>query len=257
MQNKTKQLFKVLVFLIFTYCFSNSSSAQEIEYPDKRFIFEDFFSLFPGEGCLKKNNSISFFYSIPFGLKELSTRSLNIDLNAGNFICIETFISDFGTEKYSENKIGISVGRRILSDLAIGISYLRNRVSIRNYSDQLAEYIGFSSTFKQGPFYFTYYQVLNKNKLNKPVMYFEAGTSFSKNFNIFLLFKKEKNFPVQKILSILFRINSWSFDAGFGEDPSFYSLGFSFTILKYIISIKQKEDMNLGRSHCFCFYVKI
>ncbi|MFC1725761.1 hypothetical protein ACFL4T_09050 [candidate division KSB1 bacterium] len=257
MQNKTKHLFRVLVLSFFIYLLSNSLTAQELAHLDKRFLFEDVFSMFPGETGFVKNSSISFFYSIPYNLKDLSTRSLNISIPAGKFFSIETFFSDFGTDKYSEEKIGISIGKKILTHLAFGISLTGNRLSIRNYPNKTEENIGFGTTFKNNRLIFSFCHVLKNGGMDKPVSYFESGAALSKRLHLYLLLKKENDFPVQKILTIFFRENLLSFDGGFGDNPSYYSLGFCYRIMRYRFSFKYKEDMNLGKSQFFCFYILI
>ena len=107
---------------ILILCFEKGI-AQEICFFDKRMVFEDFYSTFPGECIYNNRKSISFFYSIPFGLKDLSTKSLDLVLSMKNSIRFEGFFSDFGSDKYSEKKTGISLSKNFGKYIALGISY--------------------------------------------------------------------------------------------------------------------------------------
>lgn len=251
---KLTEIPKILIYCFILLLFSEKVAAQEQYFIDKRMIFEDFYSTFPGEYDILSNNTISLFYSLPFNLKELSTKSLNIIIPIRNIIRFESLFSDFGSNKYGEKKIGISLSKNFGKYIAFGISFDFKKLKIKNYGELSEKNGGAGASLNFKKVRISFFELLNRNR-QKNMRFIQVSANTIENINFTCILKKEESYPLQKICYFTYFNKLAALFIGFGENPAHYSLGISFLIRMFKISYQLKEDLNLGTTQYFCFYI--
>ena len=228
--------------------------AQEKCYFDKRMVIEDFYSRFPGEYIYDNRKSISFFYSIPFNLRELSTKSLNLALDFNKSYRFESFICDFGSDKYFEQKTGISLSKNFGKYIVLGISYNLMKTSIKNYSELYDRWSGVGGSLNFKLIKITFYKTVKKN-IEDNRKFLQVLINPGDNILINCLLKKENSFHLQRVYNFIVSGKLFDLSISLGEHPTFYSFGVSFLIKKLEINCQLREDLNLGTSQFFCLCI--
>jgi len=232
-----------------------STFPQSINSLDKRMIFEDFFKYFPSESSSYQGGSTSFFYCLPFNLKELSTRALNSNLKINKLGSLELYISDFGSEKFSKKNFGVSLSRKINRYLDLGLSFNRNLLKVKNYANISENHFGFAASINYKNVLITAYNYFKKDLFYENILYFQTKFNFDRKYALYVILKKETEFPLQRIFVISVQHFPIFVNFGIGQKPDCYSLGVGLIKSIFQIVYNYKEDLNLGKSQYFCFYI--
>jgi len=76
---------------------------------------------------------INFSYSVPFGIKELSTRNLSV-LLPFSMLGVTVIWENFGENLYNENTLETGIGIKIKKEIALGVTGRYRKTEIEGYS---------------------------------------------------------------------------------------------------------------------------
>ena len=220
-------------------------------------------AIFGNPSSLAQNNNrrVSILYGRSFGLKELANSGISVPVYSG-MENIEIGLSRFGFALYHEDIISIGIGKKILTNAALGLSLRYLSTEIRGYgsSSTVALDMGFSQKINSKLNLGVSVKNVNAPKLSKSesslARSVRIGTSFTVDDNVLLIaeYQKEENqVPVYRIGSEIEILSDQYLRIGVTSNPSSFSMGFGLRLDRIDINYSFKTHPYLEASQFFSF----
>ena len=194
-------------------------------------------------------------------MKELANSGISIPLYSGREN-IEIGLSRFGFSLYHEDIISIGIGKRVLTNVAVGMALRYLSTEIRGYgsASTVGLDIGFSLKINSKLNLRVSVKNVNAPKLSKSgsslAWRARIGGSFIVDDNVLLIaeYQKEENeVAVYRIGSEIEILSDQYLRFGITSNPSNFSMGFGFRLDRIDINYSFNTHPYLGASQFFSF----
>ena len=210
-----------------------------------------------------KSPGFCFFYTRPFGMKELSYFSLAgvVPTSIGDFA---TGISSFGNEIYQEQTFLLTFSRSLKQTFFYGANLRYMKLQIQGYGSDfcygldLGFLVKISQNFNWG--FFT--TNINRSSLAESKDYlpqsFITGMSVTPLNNIILNIDLYKELPFPLEIRVGFEyllLNKIALRAGFTSEPAQFCYGLGFVFKHFGCDYAVNTHTDLGLTHQFSFLI--